>query len=220
MKPFFGWAMVDSGASSCFINKNLIDKYHIPLIKKSKPRKLKVIDDREISSGLVEYECTFSIELGSHKEELKCNVADIGRHSIVLGMSWLKLHNPDIDWPLKRISFTSAYCSSHCLSSSPTILGNIGGHPDHLEGVPDELGGIQDSFEPLGVPRTTGGVVDIPLEGIPVELRDFADVFSEDKVTELPPHRPYDLEITLKDPDKIVKGPVYPLRPSDDEELR
>ena len=45
MKPFFGWAMVDSGASSCFINKNLINKYHIPLIKKSKPRKLKVIDD-------------------------------------------------------------------------------------------------------------------------------------------------------------------------------
>ena len=221
MKPFYGWAMIDSGASSCFINKNLVEKYRIPLIKKEKPKKLKVIDGREISSGLVEFECIFNIELGSHKEELKCNVADIGRHSLVLGMSWLRLHNPNIDWPSKRVSFSSSYCLSHCLSSSNIVLGNAGGTPDHLEGEPEDLGGVEDSFEPLeGIPRGTGDVVDIPLEGIPVELRDYADVFSEDKVTDLPPHRPYDLEIVLKDPEKQVKGPVYPLRGSDDEELR
>jgi hypothetical protein len=45
------------------------------------------------------------------------------------------------------------------------------------------------------------------------------EVFSEDKVTELPPHRPYDLAIVLLDENKQVKGPVYPLQPSDDEEL-
>jgi hypothetical protein len=38
MKPFFGWAMIDSGASSCFINKNLVETYRIPLLKKEKPK--------------------------------------------------------------------------------------------------------------------------------------------------------------------------------------
>ena len=179
--------MIDSGASSCFIHKDLIQKYGTPTIKKSVPCQLKVIDGQDISSGLVDSECVFTLELGSHKEVIKCNVADIGKHSIVLGMSWLKLHNPYIDWPHKHVTFTSHHCSNNCLSVSNSILGNVGGH-NHLEGIPEDLGGVEVPYEPLeGIPRETGDTVAIPLEGIPVELHDYADVFSEDKVTELPP---------------------------------
>ncbi|QRW25063.1 Transposon Tf2-7 polyprotein [Rhizoctonia solani] len=136
-------------------------------------------------------------------------------------MSWLKLHNPTIDWPNKRITFNSQYCNNTCLSVSNSILGNVGGTSNHLEGIPEDLGGVE-VIEPLeGIPRETGGTVDYPLESIPVELRNFAEVFSEDmKVTELPPHRPFDLGIDLIDPDKPVKAMVYPLKASDDEELR
>ncbi|QRW22891.1 Transposon Tf2-7 polyprotein [Rhizoctonia solani] len=136
-------------------------------------------------------------------------------------MSWLKLHNPTIDWPNKRITFNSQYCNNTCLSVSNSILGNVGGTSNHLEGIPEDLGGVE-VIEPLeGIPRETGGTVDSPLESIPVELRNFAEVFSEDmKVTELPPHRPFDLGIDLIDPDKPVKAMVYPLKASDDEELR
>ncbi|GAB1527775.1 hypothetical protein RhiTH_010963 [Rhizoctonia solani] len=102
-------------------------------------------------------------------------------------MSWLKLHNPTIDWP----------------------------------SVPEDLGGVEVIEPPEGIPRETGGTVDSPLESIPVELRKFAEVFSEDmKVTELPLHCPFDLGIDLIDPDKPVKAMVYPLKASDDEELR
>ncbi|QRW24773.1 Transposon Tf2-7 polyprotein [Rhizoctonia solani] len=121
-------------------------------------------------------------------------------------MSWLKLHNPTIDWPNKRITFNSHYCNNTCLSVSNSILGNVGGTSNHLEGIPEDLGGVE-VIEPLeGIPRETGGTVDSPLESIPV--------------TELPPHRPFDLGIELIDPDKPVKAMVYPLKASDDEELR
>ncbi|QRW07008.1 Transposon Tf2-7 polyprotein [Ceratobasidium sp. AG-Ba] len=134
-------------------------------------------------------------------------------------MSWLKLHNPHIDWPIKRVDFNSAYCIKNCVPASNVVFGNIGGHIDSFD---TDLGGVE-VFKPLeGIQRDPGGVVaSKPLEGIPVEFRDYADVFADDDVvTELPPHRPYDLEIVLQDPQKPVKGPVYPLRPSDDEELR
>ncbi|KDN34719.1 hypothetical protein RSAG8_12193, partial [Rhizoctonia solani AG-8 WAC10335] len=222
MKPFFGWAMIDSGASSCFINKSLIKQHNIPVTKKKLPRQLKVIDGREISSGLVDSECLFSFELGSHKEELKCNIADIGKHDIVLGMSWLKLHNPSVDWPNKRIVFNSAFCSSNCISVNNVILGNVGG-TTHLEDIPEDLSGIE-VFEPLGEPPQEDGDiagVETQLKDIPSFISDFSDIFAEDNsVTDLPPHHPYDLDINLLDPNKAVKGPVYPLKPSDDEELR
>ncbi|QRW27802.1 Transposon Tf2-7 polyprotein [Rhizoctonia solani] len=127
-------------------------------------------------------------------------------------MSWLKLHNPTIEWTTKlQLVF----------SSSHIILGNTGGTANHLESVPEDLGGAEAPYEALeSIPRDPGGAVNHSLEGIPEELCDYAEVFSEDKVTELPPHRSYDLEIVLQDQTKQVKGPVYPLRPSDDEELK
>jgi hypothetical protein len=135
-------------------------------------------------------------------------------------MSWLRKHNPTIEWSAKRVTFDSSYCSNTCLPTSNSVQANVGGTENHLEDVPEDLGGVE-VFQPLeGIPREVGGVMDIPLEGIPAELHDYMEVFSEDKVTELPPHRPYDLEIVLLDENKLVKGPVYPLRPSDDEELR
>jgi hypothetical protein len=219
MKSFYGWALVDSGASFCFIHPDIVRKYHIPTKEKKHPKKIKVIDGHDINSGLVTHKCTLTIELGSHKEQLSCNVADIGKHSIVLGMSWLKIHNPVIDWATKHISFLSSLCTNNCIiPSSNLVYANVGGDPDPFEA---DLGGVE-VFQPLeGVPRSPGGVeARKPLEGIPEEFRNFADVFSEDKVTELPLHRPYDLEIVLKDENTSVKGPVYPLRASDDEELR
>ena len=130
--------MVDSGASSCFIHKRLIDLYNILVTKKKSPRQLKVIDGREISSGLVDTECILKLSLGSHKEELVCNIAEIGRHDIVLGMSWLKKHNPTIDWPNKRVIFDSSLCTENCLASSNIILGNADSTVP--EGVPEDLG--------------------------------------------------------------------------------
>ena len=88
--------MIDSGASSNFIHQHIVDKYKLPVTKKKSPRRLKVIDGREISSGLVDTECSLIFQLGSHKEEIVFNVANIGRHEIVLGMSWLTCHDPDI----------------------------------------------------------------------------------------------------------------------------
>ena len=114
MKPFYGWALLDSGASSCFIHPRMVKEYRIPTRKKNKPKKLKVIDGHDISSGLVTEECTFILHLGSHTEQISCNVAEIGKHSLVLGMSWLKLHNPVIDWTTKHISFTSSFCTKTC----------------------------------------------------------------------------------------------------------
>jgi hypothetical protein len=57
------------------------------------------------------------------------------------------------------------------------------------------------------------------VEDIPDEFKEFTDVFSEDKVTKLPPHRPYDLEIKLEEGAKPKWGPIYSLKPKEDEEL-
>jgi hypothetical protein len=39
-------------------------------------------------------------------------VAGLGRHSIIIGHTWLKYHNPDIDWSSGKLCFTR--CPSQC----------------------------------------------------------------------------------------------------------
>ena len=43
-KPFGGTAMIDCGATSCFIHPDLVKEYRLPRFKHSFPKKLRVID--------------------------------------------------------------------------------------------------------------------------------------------------------------------------------
>jgi len=38
-----------------------------------------------------------------------------------------------------------------------------------------------------------------PAAELPIELKDYCDVFSPKEAEKLPPHRPYDYDIKLKD---------------------
>ncbi|KAI2642467.1 Transposon Tf2-6 polyprotein [Labeo rohita] len=55
------------------------------------------------------------------------------------------------------------------------------------------------------------GVPDVKLEGIPVQYRDLAEVFSKKRAARLPPHRPYDLAIDLAPGAVLPRGHLYSL---------
>src|SRR5260221_3957035 len=51
------------------------------------------------------------------------------------------------------------------------------------------------------------------LDSIPAEYHEFRDVFSGEKAGTLAPHRPYDLQINVKEGVKPIHGPIYSLSP-------
>src|SRR5258708_7646125 len=51
------------------------------------------------------------------------------------------------------------------------------------------------------------------LDSIPVKYHEFHNVFSGEKVGTLAPHRPYDLQINVKEGAKPIHGPIYSLSP-------
>ncbi|EUC59150.1 retrotransposable element Tf2 155 kDa type-like protein, putative [Rhizoctonia solani AG-3 Rhs1AP] len=61
------------------------------------------------------------MNIEGHAEEISCHIADIGNHQIVLGTSWLKIHNPEINWGKQTIKFHSSHCQGKCLDV-PNIL--------------------------------------------------------------------------------------------------
>jgi len=51
------------------------------------------------------------------------------------------------------------------------------------------------------------------LDIVPLEYRDYVDVFSKAKASELPPHRDYNLKIELKEGTSPPLGTLYSLSP-------
>lgn len=124
------YALIDSGATSSFIDADLVLKHQIPLHELSHPLVLEVVDGRQISSGNITHETTsMQLLIGQHRESIALNVTRLGHYPVILGISWLKLHDPHIVWSKHRVSFSSEYCEMNCLELSTTVFG-LPYHPE------------------------------------------------------------------------------------------
>jgi hypothetical protein len=90
--------MIDSGATQCFINQSLINKLDISTTKLLEPIYLDVEDGRPIDSGAITRQTSHvSMNVRTHHERINFLVTNIGEHSLILGTTWLKKHNPLIN---------------------------------------------------------------------------------------------------------------------------
>jgi hypothetical protein len=91
-------ALVDSGATSSFINQTFVAQHNIIVVKKSTPILVEVIDGRTITSGAITHEITpLELYIGKHTEKIILNIISIRHHPNILGMPWLEAHNRIID---------------------------------------------------------------------------------------------------------------------------
>uniref|UniRef100_A0A8C5R7U4 Gypsy retrotransposon integrase-like protein 1 n=1 Tax=Leptobrachium leishanense TaxID=445787 RepID=A0A8C5R7U4_9ANUR len=81
-----------------------------------------MVDGSSLSSGPITKESILiqmTIGVG-HSEKIKFDVVDSPIFPIILGIPWLRLHDPAIQWSTGVVSLPSSYCQSNC-NPSPTI---------------------------------------------------------------------------------------------------
>jgi hypothetical protein len=105
-------ALVDSGATSFFIDQIFVIQHNIPVIKKSTPIPVEVINGRTIASGGITHETTpLELCIGKHTEKIVLNIISTPHHPIILGLPWLEAHNPIIDWRSRTLTFSTQWCT-------------------------------------------------------------------------------------------------------------
>ncbi len=106
-------ALVDSSATFSFINQTFITQHNIHVVKKSTPVSVEVIDGRTIAFGAITHETTpLELCIGKHTEKIVLNIISTPHHPIILGLPWLKTHNPIIDWRSRTLTFSTQRCTS------------------------------------------------------------------------------------------------------------
>ena len=89
--------MIDSGATKDFIDKTICKNYQLPTTLAEIPSEIYLDDGNLSEMGLITHIAKVLIEMGNHREIATLQVANLPNHEIILGMPWLKGHNPKID---------------------------------------------------------------------------------------------------------------------------
>jgi len=58
------------------------------------------------SGGLITHEVEVNLYFKEHVERVRMDVCDLGKTEVILGMSWLQVHNPEIDWEKGEVKMT------------------------------------------------------------------------------------------------------------------
>jgi hypothetical protein len=227
------FSMVDSGATSNFIDEQFCKSKSLVLSKKDNPIPLFVIDGRPIASGAVTHSVTLNMGIAGqiHRQTIDFDVTTLGTYPVILGTPWLRQQNPQIDWrsnsvlihdksnpdprpvkglPLVPISGTPciAWLDANAFSMTTSLPGSIMGTLYYTS--PAHLGATSETPFDSDLPDSPDYIATL-MKVVPSEYHDHLAAFSKRKADTLPPHRPYDLSIDLEDGKKPPFGPLYSL---------
>ena len=102
-------AMVDCGGQGSFINDNLSQSYQLPRLPKQHPVSLVLADGAPSRAGHITHYNPLVLRTAGNEELLGLDIAPTS-HDIILGMPWLKKHDPAIRFGSNHLTFDSPYC--------------------------------------------------------------------------------------------------------------
>lgn len=133
--------------------------------------------DREpisTNEGMVTHE-TVPLEivmLQGHKETIQFDIVHMDNYACILGMPWLKQHNPYIDWAQEEVSLS--YCACERTGMSQQREKSSQGQKE-----------LCATSEPNNLAQASS------LKQIPVEYKEYEQLFREGPQNEaLPKHQP------------------------------
>ena len=86
-------AMIDSGATEDFIDKEVCRKHQINTITAENPREIYLADGNPSDMGPITHIAKVPITIGNHQEFATLQVANLQNHEVILEITWLKGHN-------------------------------------------------------------------------------------------------------------------------------
>ena len=110
-------ALLDSGAMGMFMDKRMVARHGFKLQKLERPIFIRNVDRTNNSEGAITHQVECNIYYKSHVERMRMDVCNLGKTEIILGMSWLVAHNPEINWETREVKMMR--CLPLCGKRSP-----------------------------------------------------------------------------------------------------
>jgi len=157
------------------------------------------VDGTRNQEGDITHYVLLTIGIGKHAEKLWCAV------------TWLRKHNPDIDWVTGKVNLT--WCPPECKSLLETHFAKILWENESQETWVQALKAyeLKVSIDELTLEEAQ--------KQVPKEYWEFLDVFSKRSSECMPLQKPWDHGIDLKEDFPPKKGRLIPLSVDEQKEV-
>ena len=205
-------ALLDLGANAIFIDKTWAEKHKVPLMPLWNPIPVYNVDGTQNSAGSITHAAELIVEFQGHHKKITAEVTDLGKNSFILGFSWLKRHNPDIDWTKGTVKMTCCPWHCHMLQPKSAFLASLEKEEYDIQYQ------VHETIRALEVQQKKPKEK-TPEELVPKEYHKFLKAFLKKESECMPLWKPWDHTIDLKDIFMPKKGHIIPLSPVEQEEV-
>src|SRR5258708_1496363 len=98
--------LLDSGATGMFINWSFVQKHKLETTLLPQPVLMCNVDSSPNENGSVTEEVHITLHFGHHSKRAHLVVANLRQQTVIIGHSWLTLHNLEVDWVSQKVSMT------------------------------------------------------------------------------------------------------------------
>ena len=152
------------------------------------------------------------IDFQGHREKVVTEITDLSRHQMILGYTWLKHHNPNIDWETGQVRMTRYPWTCRVLQGKSPLEQSI----DALDqNSLRTIHAIKREQERLETPKPDPKPEDL----VPKAYHKYLKVFLKKESEHMPVRKPWDHAIDMKDPFVPKKGRLIPLSPQEQKEV-
>jgi hypothetical protein len=105
-------ALIDCGATGCFIDIEWVRLNNIPMCPLTKPIPVYNVDGTANDACMITDRTNVILRYENHSECTQLTVTHLGKQSMILGYNWLCNHNPEINWQTKDVKMSQ--CPQQC----------------------------------------------------------------------------------------------------------
>ena len=113
-------ALVDSGATDCFIHPRLAERMKVGAQAFEKPKKIFNIDNTENKSGSITHFIDLKVQTKGEIKDIWFLIANIGMENLLLGYPWLAAFEPGFKWRPAIMDYTNFPVIISLLIPSPS----------------------------------------------------------------------------------------------------
>ena len=131
-------ALLDSGATGLVMSSEFARKQGFKLKKLDRPMYVRNVDGLLNKKGPIEHTVEVNIYYQGHRERTEIDVIRGQKWVVILGMSWLACHNPEIDWRTGEVKMMR--CPEECGKQWRPKQGKLGWQKQKEEEAKEEAG--------------------------------------------------------------------------------
>ncbi len=205
-------ALVDSGATDCFMSKAFIRRIKLGKRPLQKPWKIWNIDNTINQAGSITHYVNLNVQTNGTQRTIWFLITNIRNEDIVLGYLWMATFEPQFTWKYRVISEKAL----------PIIIWSVNPSIPGKDPIIAHIWGITE--EDSHFRATTSTELAIKAQQytkkveVPKDYKGFAKVFSKEESKWYPPKWAWDHAIKFKkDSPEAIDCKVYPMNQIEDE---